>query len=146
MTCKIRVVTELVLQPAESSFTVKGLFLSQHHPLGCYSRIGNEKFVRSMCTIPIVLRKSHLKYTGNNQQIILHSTPNVQLNIVEFDAKYRAFIVFPITFLHPFYRLGIFISAAGFIIHILIPSEFPIPFISSTNPERIEFDLQIDYS
>jgi hypothetical protein len=47
---------ELVLEPAEPSFTVKGLFLS-HHPLACYSRIGNEKFVPSMYTIPIVLRK-----------------------------------------------------------------------------------------
>jgi hypothetical protein len=65
MTCKIRVVTELVLQPAESSFTVKGSFLLQQHPLACYSRIGNEKFVRFTYKIPIVLRKSLLKYPAN---------------------------------------------------------------------------------
>jgi hypothetical protein len=66
MTCKIRVVTELVLQPAGSSFTMKGSFLLQQHPLACYSRIGNEKFVRSMCKIPIVLRKSLQKYPGKS--------------------------------------------------------------------------------
>jgi len=87
-----------------------------------------------------------MKYPENNQRITLHSTQNVQLNIVEVDAKCRVFIVFPITFLRPFSPLGISNSAAGFIIHILIPSEFWIPFIGSTNPERIKFDFQIDYS
>jgi len=62
-----------------------------------------------MCRIPTVLRKkSHLKYPENEQQVILHSTQNVLICIVELDAKYWVFTEFPIAFLHPFSPLGIF--------------------------------------
>jgi hypothetical protein len=57
MTCKIRVVTEVVLQPAESSFTLKGSLHLQQHPLACYSRIGNEKLACSVFKTPVFFQK-----------------------------------------------------------------------------------------
>lgn len=66
---------------------------------------------------------------------------------MELDSKVLGFYgTSYITFLHPFYPSGISIYTAGFITHILIQSSLWIPFISSTNPERIEFDFQINYS